>query len=73
MGIWGRTMKSSSQLVLAGFLTFVAAIAWNVHYSLLALASPPHTYDGPLMIGGYTAGAGILVTLAGLRGHQSGR
>jgi hypothetical protein len=66
-------MKSSSQLVLAGFLTFVAAIAWNVHYSLLALASPPHTYDGPLMIGGYTAGAGILVTLAGLRGHQSGR
>ena len=41
MGMWGgHAMSNSEQLVLGGFLTFVAAIAWNVHYSLLALASP---------------------------------
>ena len=66
-------MKNWEQVAIAGFLVFVAGIAWNVHYSLLALASPPHTYDGPLMVGGFIACAGVLVALAGLRGQNSGR
>lgn len=66
-------MTNSEQVAMAGFLTFVAGIVWNVHYSWLALGSPPHTYDGPLMIGGFIAGVGVLVALVGLRGHHSGR
>ena len=66
-------MKHSEQLALAGFLAFVTGIVWNVHYSLLALAAPAHTYDGPLMIGGFIAAAGVIATVVGLRGHHSGR
>jgi hypothetical protein len=66
-------MKNWEQVAIAGFLVFVTGIVWNVHYSLLQLASPPHTYDGPLMVGGFMAGAGVLVALAGLRGQNSGR
>ena len=61
------------QVAIAGFIVFVAGIVWNVRYSLLALAAPAHTYDGPLMVGGFIAGAGVLVTLVGLRGRHGGR
>jgi hypothetical protein len=66
-------MTNSAQLALGGFLTFVAGIAWNVRYSLRALAAPPHTYDGPLMIGGFIAAAGVVAASVGLRGLESGR
>lgn len=35
-------MTNSAQLALAGFLTFVAGIVWNVRYALRALAAPAH-------------------------------
>jgi len=61
------------QVAIGGFITFVAGIVWNVRYSLLALSAPAHAYDGPLMIGGFIAAAGVLATLVGLRGKHSGR
>lgn len=66
-------MTNSAQLALAGFLTFVAGIVWNVRSSLRALAAPPHTYDGRLMIGGFIAAAGVVAASVGLRGLESGR
>jgi hypothetical protein len=66
-------MTNSGQLALGGFLTFVAGIAWNVRYSLRALAAPAHAYDGRLMIGGFIAAAGVIAASVGLRGLERGR
>jgi len=73
-GWWYREgMTNSGQLALGGFLTFVAGIAWNVRYSLRALAAPAHAYDGRLMIGGFIAAAGVIAASVGLRGLERGR
>jgi hypothetical protein len=66
-------MKNADQIAIGGFITFVTGIVWNVRYSWLQLAAPAHTYDGPLLVGGFIAAAGVVMALVGLRGIQGGR
>jgi hypothetical protein len=66
-------MKNWDQVAIAGFIMFVTGIVWNVRYLWIQLASPPHTYDGPILVGGFIASAGVVTTVVGLRARQDGR
>jgi hypothetical protein len=66
-------MKNWEQIAIAGFIMFVTGIVWNVRYSWLQLAAPAHTYDGPILVGGFITAAGVVTAVVGLRGYQGGR